>query len=606
MSSSQSALQTYSFDVFDTCVTRYCANPIDLFEFLFARLLTQSGHGSGAQLSSVQLSSVAKALARQRVWAEREAHKQLKSKKSGREEILLSEVYQVLSPYLAPYLLSVAQATAAEIELELAAVSPILRTRSHIQQLRRQGHRIVYISDMYLPGAVVSQMLEANGFLAATDTVYVSSEVGVTKGSGNLFRYVCEQLAISPSDLHHTGDNFYSDVRAAKKAGVGWTYFNQGAPNRYEQTKYAPLLGDSWVRSHLIGLSRALRLRYDEGTANSRRHTTLVANIIAPLLTGYVAWVLETARQMGIKQLQCVDTLGERLGAIAQILTPQDTTATIAIVSATSISQLSTEQLSPFDAEGSGFSAAATEWMPGTILGMMPATKAASSSSISCFNLLMPKHPSASDHTSLLHYAYLETSLAAQTASGKPSGRFLEGVDSLLYYRDVLATVLSSLADKSADNCWDMIADYAKSFAQASQTTLNAQDSLGLLRHHTACNLVAFLATPTADDGLALSELQMTKQLASETEPLAEPMAHDTLAKPVRFYQTLTFGKRLVNHLPPSQHLAGSWLEASIVLSSWPMQKVLNLLHRPIQYIYRNEVAKRPFWLYKLIVLRQL
>ncbi|MGB7485105.1 MAG: hypothetical protein WA901_02875, partial [Phormidesmis sp.] len=124
VSQKNQSLQTFSFDVFDTCVTRHYARPVDMFEPLFAQLLSEAG------CLDYQRSVTANALARQRMVAERTAHRQ-----TTREEITLADIYQVLAPQLATFGRDAPRAMQAEVDIELAALSPILCTRLQIDRL---------------------------------------------------------------------------------------------------------------------------------------------------------------------------------------------------------------------------------------------------------------------------------------------------------------------------------------------------------------------------------------------------------------------------------------------------------------------------------------
>ncbi|MGC1528324.1 MAG: HAD-IA family hydrolase [Phormidesmis sp.] len=593
VSQKNQSLQTFSFDVFDTCVTRHYARPVDMFEPLFAQLLSEAG------CLNYQRSVAANALARQRMMAERLAHRQ-----TAREEITLADIYQVLAPQLATFGLDAPRAMQAEVDIELAALSPILCTRLRIDRLRKQGHQIVFISDMYLSGETVRQMLSEQGFLEPEDRVYVSSDVGVTKGSGKLFRYVCDQLQLAPRELHHTGDNFFADVRAANREGLRWSYFTQGAPNRYEQTGRVELLGEAWARSHLIGLARAVRLKHDYGTAESRRQTMLSANLVAPLLTGYVGWVLVAAGQAGVERLGFVGALGEKLLAIAQTLAPNSAFLAASplqlSLSQPSFSQLNSSQLddsSPCDSING----------IGVIIGQcgdQPPTGDADQSSTPKalrFNLLDPTAdqiaPASSaagfgSGSSYLDYVYLEMPLAMQTSAG----RFLDETAYLSKYSDVLEGLLRPLGDDLVDdtddfaaNYWTIVLDYAAGLAQLPRW----RDQLDMLKRYAVGNVVDFLTQPTADDALALMTVQQQAGLDKSV----------LMARPIGWLEVFTFAKRTLKQTRPRKDFSGSWLEASAALSVWPLRWLLSALLWSVRGLSRYVVMQRPMWFNRLLLL---
>ena len=110
-----------AFDVFDTLIKRDTATPADLFRLRGEAFYTA------------------------RIEAEREA----RAVKGG--EVTLAEIYA--RPCLAGY------DPAQECAAELAACVPYRPVLDAVQQLRRQGKKLYYISDMYLPQAQIDVML---------------------------------------------------------------------------------------------------------------------------------------------------------------------------------------------------------------------------------------------------------------------------------------------------------------------------------------------------------------------------------------------------------------------------------------------------------------
>lgn len=46
--------------------------------------------------------------------------------------------------------------------------------------------------------------------------IFISSEIGLRKSSGNLYEYVINELSCKPINLLMIGDNIYSDVKVPK------------------------------------------------------------------------------------------------------------------------------------------------------------------------------------------------------------------------------------------------------------------------------------------------------------------------------------------------------------------------------------------------------
>ena len=209
----------HSFDVFDTALTRIWAKPTDLFWEL------------GIQLQTAQLIEITP-----EVWQRlRDDVENILRRASPTGEITLSQIYRQLGSTCGWSSAESEKAMQYEIELEIASLRPVPDIQRKIQALRRQNHSIAFLSDMYLSSEMIQSLLKNYQLWAERDVLYVSNEVGVNKGSGELFQYYLTQHQIKASQLLHTGDNLYSDIKVAKKLGIQVQPFVQTYLNRYEQ-----------------------------------------------------------------------------------------------------------------------------------------------------------------------------------------------------------------------------------------------------------------------------------------------------------------------------------------------------------------------------------
>ena len=299
--------KVYSFDIFDTCIVRNVARPTDLFYKLYSQ--------TKINFPAVYTHEVSSELAHDRILSEAKARSDYKDK----EDILINEFYQYLEK-LAKWGVETNSLLAAEIELELRSVRPILATKNRIEQLRQERQRIIFISDMYLPTKVIQKMLLDCNLALPEEPIYVSGDIGLTKSTGSLFKYVLAQESLTPQQLHHHGDNIHSDVIVPRALGISASYFSASQLNRYEAQvvtrSHAPLL----VRSQIAGVSRAIRLMKTDAIKISPALASLASNIIAPLLVSYVTWVIQDAQQQGIENLCFISNKGKLLWEIAQLL----------------------------------------------------------------------------------------------------------------------------------------------------------------------------------------------------------------------------------------------------------------------------------------------
>jgi predicted HAD superfamily hydrolase len=310
----------YSFDIFDTCLTRHYAAPRDLF-FDLADDFLKLNAPYGYDQQSIRL------FARLRRLAERQTRF---LHKGEREDITLQHIYRQLAELL-PWRFDLDDAMHLELALEQSSLRAVLPIKRHIEQLRQQGHRIIFISDMYLPCVFIRQCLIEQDIAREDDTIYVSGEWGLTKASGNLFRKVMECEGIQPDQWLHCGDNHHSDVKMPGQLGIQTHYFTGAHLTAFEQLSFNKAPRDCSLPglSRLVGASRLARLSFSEldhsltksqQVIDSIQLKEIITTVAAPLLTAYVAWLLQDAQQKGIKRLYFVSRDGQVLLKIAQKL----------------------------------------------------------------------------------------------------------------------------------------------------------------------------------------------------------------------------------------------------------------------------------------------
>jgi predicted HAD superfamily hydrolase len=294
----------YSFDVFETSLVRVWAKPTDLFWEL------------GEQLRQEKLIEIsADSWQQMRIKAESEARE---ASKTG--EVSVEQIYQQLARLLGWSTTQAQQAMDKEIALELASLRPVPAIQKRIQALQQANERLIYMSDMYLSEETIKTFLKENNVWTPGSSLYVSSEIGMSKSNGKLFPHCLQQESVKASQLTHIGDNFHSDVKMAKKQGVTVEPISQTHLNRYEgkiaDTTQLPLK----FRSLLAGASRLTRLQSQETSADKQVIWETTASAVAPMLFGFVHWCLVEAQKKGIQRLYFVARDGQILQKIAEVI----------------------------------------------------------------------------------------------------------------------------------------------------------------------------------------------------------------------------------------------------------------------------------------------
>ena len=181
-----------SYDVFDTVVTRLVGAPTSL-HILVGFALQRLGvvHCSPNEYAA------------SRVAAEKAARLQ----RDGSEETDFAAIHNALQWHLG--LTAEQSSTVRELELELERrlVVAVPGMREELRQARSVSQQVRFLSDMYLPQAVVYDLLHRCDLIEVGDSLYVSSDCGLTKRTGRLFEHVCRENNLETGALVHHGDH---------------------------------------------------------------------------------------------------------------------------------------------------------------------------------------------------------------------------------------------------------------------------------------------------------------------------------------------------------------------------------------------------------------
>ncbi len=275
--------QLYSYDLFDTCLVRTCGEPKHVFDILATKIL-----GNDSDISTRNDFVLI------RMNAERKAREILIT--DGNEEISLIDIYHFCE-FHGITNLDKTTIMAMELEIENQVILPIEKIRKEIEQLVKNGAKVVYISDMYLPIDFITRKLKELGFYV-NHNIYLSSDIRKVKSTGHLFDYVAKINKVKTQNWIHVGDNKYADYIIPKKKGIKAKLIKHKY-NLYES------LGKDLMQNGLdpnagyaFSLSKAIRLSLPDTPNNS-----FASTFIAPMFVSYVYQILNDSRNRGINHL---------------------------------------------------------------------------------------------------------------------------------------------------------------------------------------------------------------------------------------------------------------------------------------------------------------
>lgn len=260
-----------SFDLFDTLIKRNVENPTALFDFVELKLESIFGKAFDG-------------FSKSRIQAERMARQKTKG-----EEVTIEQIYEGLSNQYSKEILDRAKQIEYNLELQFCQVN--VDMISIYRKCVSDGKKIFIITDIYFPQEFINKLLEKNGF-TYRDAVYSSAEIGLTKRTGNLFRYVLENQKISSDELIHIGDNRKSDYVIPRKMGIKSICI----PSVVQHLSYAHLgeenLNDkcvkAFINNNLLSVRPDMRSGYE---------------CMGPLLYGFAVWLYHNLLSENIKDV---------------------------------------------------------------------------------------------------------------------------------------------------------------------------------------------------------------------------------------------------------------------------------------------------------------
>ena len=280
----------YSFDIFDTLVTRNVAKPDGIF------VLIQNIINKNPDFADLP-SDVKENFYNYRTNAEY-YQRRLKYTLRDYTEITLDCIYEHIKN---TFLLSQEQTELLkqlEIELELKNSVPICANIQKLKELVNNGKKVVLISEMYLPYIVIKQILTNIDSVFNDIKIYLSSDVKHMKTHGNIYRYIKEQEKVEYNKWQHIGDKLKKDVIPPNELGINTIQYKYPQFKAYEKELLKKEYQNPYVQL-AIGTSRNLRLNNFSKSPKAQLGASLSANILYP----YISWILEQTQKRDIKHL---------------------------------------------------------------------------------------------------------------------------------------------------------------------------------------------------------------------------------------------------------------------------------------------------------------
>ena len=302
----------YSFDVFDTLITRTTALPNGIFALMQLKLVQERAiHGLDDYVidNFFELRIHSENLARSAAEARRV------------EEVDLLKIYEAMAVCGCMSREQIEYLCHLEQEMELANVTGIDENIRKVKELVRHKERVILISDMYLSCDSIRKMLLRADPVFESMPLYVSSVYKKRKTTGNLYRRVQEIEQACYEDWTHVGDNVYQDIEIPCRLGMNAEWVQKNQLTDLEDRLLCQYGSDSRLQ---LMIGTAVRAeRKDRGTAYH-----IGCRYAGPVLYSYAAWIVDQAVKKNIKRLYFIARDGYLIKKIVDIILEQKRTGT--------------------------------------------------------------------------------------------------------------------------------------------------------------------------------------------------------------------------------------------------------------------------------------
>lgn len=302
----------YSFDIFDTLITRTTANPWGIFALIKDRLRIENERN---QLEEYVIDN----------FFELRIHSEELSRKAGsfqkKEEVTLYDIYTAMAVCGCLDEDQIKYLCELETETEIANVVGIEENIQRLKRLLEQGERVILVSDMYLPTDTIRRMLLQTDEVFREIPIYVSSEYGVRKTTGNLYRKVQEIERVDYGEWTHIGDNLHQDIEIPYWMGmkvelyskVELTGFEKGILETYGDDSGLQLMVGTALRS-------GCRTRVSANRADQADSFRIGCRYAGPVLYSYAEWIVGQAVKKKFKRLYFIARDGYLVKEIVDII----------------------------------------------------------------------------------------------------------------------------------------------------------------------------------------------------------------------------------------------------------------------------------------------
>lgn len=301
----QLSKKLYSFDIFDTLVTRRVATPEGVFTLIQKKLRDISNLPDFFKENFCTIRIETERYARYNKFYTQLSY-----------EVSFDEIYDTIANNYNLDGSTIEYIKQIELALEKENLVTITKNISKLEQSVKNAD-VVLITDMYFKFSHLRELLKDIHPLFKSLKIYSSADFGVSKSNGKLYECVAKNENIDYCNWTHFGDSYYSDVKQAKRYGIKAVWLKQEDLLSHEKYLLKNNRLDAKIQAS-IGAARLSRIN-SSCVINSEKFG-FGASFAGPILYNYVDWVIRQSLRSGAKTLYFVSRDGYIPKKIADII----------------------------------------------------------------------------------------------------------------------------------------------------------------------------------------------------------------------------------------------------------------------------------------------
>ena len=209
-----------------------------------------------------------------------------------------------------------------EIAIELNSVRPVSEMIDRLFQLHKEGNDIILVSDMYLDKTVIQNMLAKVNPDLLQFPLYLSSDLGVQKSMGDLYKHIFFDLNYQYKQWFHFGDNMVADHNVAKSLGIQPIHHNKNIFKELE--RYIINQFGNYEGYKIASMMNHKRWVFIKNHPYQIKEYYYFYAFIGSIVVPYVKWAVSDAISKGYKTIYFISRDGYYLKKIADIIIKQN------------------------------------------------------------------------------------------------------------------------------------------------------------------------------------------------------------------------------------------------------------------------------------------